>query len=783
MINVLNPPSEIRLGYVGENEFRPIQFDVSAWLQAYPQGTVSIVFSRPDGLLYPVVENCTESPAEWKPSAADLALQGSGYVEARIISGDVIGKSSKIQTRTVSSLGSSGNPPDPPVPDWTVEVAQNASNASNSATSAASSATAASASALSASGSATSAASSATTATTKASESSASADAALQSEVNASTSATAAESAQTAAETARTGAQTAETNACTYSTSAGNSATAAAGSATDAQSARDAAVTAKTAAETARDAASSSKTAAATSEANAASSAAAASTSADNASASATAASTSASNASSSANASVSSASASASSASAADAAKTAAASSASAAATSEANAASSAQAAANSAASLVVVNDLVTGGTSNALSAEQGKVLSTSISELNADVDFPVTNLVTNGDFSDGTTGWIPHANATVVDGELKLVATGDGQNTMQTIAILGSTKYYLARKQGTIGRCYIDQYQNDTFFGVSSVLENVGSVIFESKASVNKGFLILGAGLNGAGTYIFDDIILINLTAAFGAGNEPTAAEMDAMLAFYPNSWFDGTVNFAANPKMLPYLLNNIRNLNLEKTSYGVYSGLGVTAQATPDMTVAVATGTIYMATGARFTPTAATVTVTAADSTNPRIDIVYVNSTGVIAYLAGTAAASPSAPSVPADGQKLAEISVAANATTIVTANITVKRSTISGGAWMTPTLLNGSTNITGFEGSYCKMASTTVFLQGRINIVASLPIFTLPVGYRPRKNLSFPLINLSTNTTTARLVVWSTGTVEIYGTVANYALDNVSFRAEG
>ena len=53
------------------------------------------------------------------------------------------------------------------------------------------------------------------------------------------------------------------------------------------------------------------------------------------------------------------------------------------AAATSEANAASSATEAANSAASLVVVNDLVTGGTTNALSAEQGKALSASISEL----------------------------------------------------------------------------------------------------------------------------------------------------------------------------------------------------------------------------------------------------------------------------------------------------------------------------------------------------------------------------------------------------------------
>ena len=252
----------------------------------------------------------------------------------------------------------------------------------------------AAASATASANSATSASTSATAAQTAQTAAESARDAAVSAKTAAQTAETNAETAQTAAETARTGAQTAETNAGTYATNAGNSATAAAGSATDAQSAqtaaesaRDTAVTAKTAAETARDAASSSKTAAATSESNAASSAAAASTSADNASASASAASTSASNASSSANASASSASAAASSASAADAAKTAAASSASAAATSEANAASSAQAAANSAASLVVVNDLVTGGTSNALSAEQGKVLSTSISTLSGSI------------------------------------------------------------------------------------------------------------------------------------------------------------------------------------------------------------------------------------------------------------------------------------------------------------------------------------------------------------------------------------------------------------
>ncbi|WP_459997318.1 hypothetical protein, partial [Paradesulfitobacterium aromaticivorans] len=114
------------------------------------------------------------------------------------------------------------------------------------------------------------------------------------------------------------------------------------------------------------------------------------------------------------------------------------------------------------------------------------------------------------------------------------------------------------------------------------------------------------------------------------------------------------------------------------LEATGYGVISGLTVTAQTTPDMTVNVVTGTVHMSTGQRYTPDATpALAVTAADATNPRIDIVYVSSAGVISYLAGTPAASPAAPATPTDGFLLAQISVAANATTVVAANITDKR----------------------------------------------------------------------------------------------------------
>ena len=40
------------------------------------------------------------------------------------------------------------------------------------------------------------------------------------------------------------------------------------------------------------------------------------------------------------------------------------------------------------------------------------------------------------------------------------------------------------------------------------------------------------------------FKNVFATDLTASFGAGSEPTAAQMDAIMQHYPNSWFDGTV-----------------------------------------------------------------------------------------------------------------------------------------------------------------------------------------------------------------------------------------------
>jgi len=113
------------------------------------------------------------------------------------------------------------------------------------------------------------------------------------------------------------------------------------------------------------------------------------------------------------------------------------------------------------------------------------------------------------------------------------------------------------------------------------------------------------------------------------------------------------------------------------------GVISGCAVTAQGTPNMTVAVASGVVSVA-GVRASVTGANSTIGTADGTDPRFDMITVNSSGTIATTAGTAAAVPELPSIPSNSVVLALIFVPASDTTIATVQITDKRVFVSSGS---------------------------------------------------------------------------------------------------
>lgn len=113
-------------------------------------------------------------------------------------------------------------------------------------------------------------------------------------------------------------------------------------------------------------------------------------------------------------------------------------------------------------------------------------------------------------------------------------------------------------------------------------------------------------------------------------------------------------------------------------ESTGYGVIEGLSISAQNTPDMSVYVEGGIVHMMSGKRFVIAAiAALAILAADPLLPRIDRIYTNSSGQVAYAQGVAAASPVAPELPSGSMKGYQVSVAAGATSITSANITDER----------------------------------------------------------------------------------------------------------
>lgn len=120
------------------------------------------------------------------------------------------------------------------------------------------------------------------------------------------------------------------------------------------------------------------------------------------------------------------------------------------------------------------------------------------------------------------------------------------------------------------------------------------------------------------------------------------------------------------------------DILALSFQRT--GVLSGCAVSAQGTPNKTVAVAVGTVLVA-GATVAVAAGNLTLDDADGTNPRFDLIAVNSSGVKAVTKGTAAANPVFPAAPAGSAVLASVYLPAGSTVIVAGQITDKRVVIS------------------------------------------------------------------------------------------------------
>lgn len=135
------------------------------------------------------------------------------------------------------------------------------------------------------------------------------------------------------------------------------------------------------------------------------------------------------------------------------------------------------------------------------------------------------------------------------------------------------------------------------------------------------------------------------------------------------------------------------------------GVLTGCHVAAQGSPDMTVAVAAGTIQPSAGAAAVAvTSGNLTVGAAHATLPRVDLISASAAGVKTITAGTAATSPKPPAVPAGHIGLAMILVPPTVTTITTARITDKRVVLAPALNYLVNQLSGNVALSGTPGTY-------------------------------------------------------------------------------
>lgn len=130
------------------------------------------------------------------------------------------------------------------------------------------------------------------------------------------------------------------------------------------------------------------------------------------------------------------------------------------------------------------------------------------------------------------------------------------------------------------------------------------------------------------------------------------------------------------------------------------GVIVGCAVTAQGSPNMTVAVAAGLVLI-NNASLVVSAGNVTIATANATNPRFDLICVDNAGAKSAVAGTAAASPVFPAIPSNSSVLAAVYVPANDTTIASDQIVDKRVVVPA------------------EVSRCKSADETISSDATLN----------------------------------------------------------------
>jgi len=190
-------------------------------------------------------------------------------------------------------------------------------------------------------------------------------------------------------------------------------------------------------------------------------------------------------------------------------------------------------------------------------------------------------TNLVKNGNFNNGVTNWTNYnSNFVANNGVAEFTATSKyGEATSNKINLIIGNKYYVKTRlrlttltdKVTVGLCRI----NGLLFPPIKPLEQTtdwqsvsGIVTVNSLYNTNNRFYIKDSRDSGFDTIYIDDVMVIDLTATFGAGNEPTKEQCDQIFT----NWFDGTKSTVGASRVKAVGKNLFDNSGVSHTQIGL-------------------------------------------------------------------------------------------------------------------------------------------------------------------------------------------------------------------
>lgn len=182
------------------------------------------------------------------------------------------------------------------------------------------------------------------------------------------------------------------------------------------------------------------------------------------------------------------------------------------------------------------------------------------------------LVNLIENGDFSDGATGWVAGSNMTmeITGNGVRLQTSSPYPNINQSVTLTPAIYYFVFNSVDTIvpERRFL---QLNTVQSVPLTPANQGfySGRFVSVVPATRIYINHINSELVAIDYIITNMSLINLTQTFGAGNEPTKEEMDLLIETLGVEYFEEVT--VTKLQAINWLLKLIRQNALATTSLG--------------------------------------------------------------------------------------------------------------------------------------------------------------------------------------------------------------------